>query len=914
MERIFCIISHTHWDREWYMPYEQFRIRLVDLVDNLLDILKVYPEYIFHLDAQTIVLEDYLEIRPHKKELLQEHIREGRIIVGPWYVQNDFYLTSGEATIRNLLLGSKMAEDFGKCAWVGYAPDQFGLISQLPQILNGFGMVSCIFGRGYSFVEKEDGGFKPKITGSELVWESEDGSGVLAIHLPCWYNNAQRFSEDMTKAMKYLEFIEKSFEGVAATPYLLLMNGVDHLEAQENLIPIIKRMNEMLPDGRKVVQTTMQDYVDRVKEYAGKPGIREAMAVYKGEMRNGVDYNILQGTLSSRIYLKSANAKAQNLLENRLEPVYCLVGMLGAENRYPADHMTYLWKLLIQNHPHDSICGCSRDEVHDHMEDRYERIHEAGAMLLERGMDFITAHVNRDGMTGSDYLITVFNMVEGTGNAVVEIELQFPADEKVGNFSIRDSSGKDVPFEVLSKQRKSRGILSPINLPGTMAVDAYRVQLYTAVEGPGYKTFAVIPQDGRLSEIEAAHTSEAGVCGKESVLENDHIKVMIQGNGRIDLLFKETGTCYENILVLEDRADCGDAYAYIPAENDRVYTSEEVVPEVRRIVKTAMEDAYALTYRLDLPAFFDASEKKRSEKLARNTVTMSLSLKKGSRQLEVGFDIDNVSEDHRLRVLVNTGITSDYTHASTPFDIIRRDRREVLKGINNGTQPNSGLINIDGEKEGIAIFTEGLQEYQHLMDGNGTIAITLLRATGWIFRSVDSGAEADETWKVPGNQCKRRVRLRMALCPHQGNYIEAGAVLAAKEFAVPVTVCFQPVDLKKFTGGRPCVQDSEINEIFFRPDPFPHLVLLWETRLVEMTGKGIVLSALKRAENGDGWIVRAYNSGSSESELELSFVKPLTRVQQVNMREMAIRELAFEGSRVNPVLLKPKEIFTLKIR
>ncbi|MBQ4064567.1 MAG: alpha-mannosidase, partial [Clostridia bacterium] len=148
MKKNYCLISHTHWDREWYLPLENFRMRLVDLIDNLLDILDKDPNYRFHLDAQTIVLEDYLEIRPHKRAALEGHVTGGRILVGPWYVQNDFHLTSGEATVRNLMIGTKIAKSFGESMPIGYAADQFGLIAQLPQILLGFGLTEGVFGRG----------------------------------------------------------------------------------------------------------------------------------------------------------------------------------------------------------------------------------------------------------------------------------------------------------------------------------------------------------------------------------------------------------------------------------------------------------------------------------------------------------------------------------------------------------------------------------------------------------------------------------------------------------------------------------------------------------------------------------------------------------------------------------------------
>ena len=193
--KYFCVVSHTHWDREWYMPLEWFKLKLVDLIDHLLATLEKYPAYIFHLDAQTVVLEDYLEYRPSRRETLRRYITEGRLVVGPWYLQNDFYLTSGESTIRNLLEGRRIAASFGNCGKVGYAADQFGNISQLPQILNNFGLDNFVFGRGLADYEVgPQGEVITKTTPSEFIWEGADGSRVLAVHMAFWYNNAQRFS------------------------------------------------------------------------------------------------------------------------------------------------------------------------------------------------------------------------------------------------------------------------------------------------------------------------------------------------------------------------------------------------------------------------------------------------------------------------------------------------------------------------------------------------------------------------------------------------------------------------------------------------------------------------------------------------------------------------------------------------
>lgn len=396
MEKEYCVISHTHWDREWYLTLEQFRYRLVKLVDNLLEILETQPEYIFHLDAQTIVLEDYLAVKPQNKERLSKYISEGRLIVGPWYVQNDFYLTDGESTIRNLLVGTKIAEEFGNCGKTGYIPDQFGNISQLPQIYNQFGIDTCLLGRGYSFWKKgEDGELKRKMTPAEFYWDGEDGSRVLAVRFTVWYNNAQRFSEDTKKNVKLLEQIENMYDGTDRLPCYLLMNGVDHLEAQENLLEILEKTNKEICGKGVLKQCTMTEFTDRVKKYIDEEQI--AVGNHVGELRFGHDYDLLKGTLSSRVYLKIANAKAQNIIENVIEPLYSIAELSGMKGIYPSDYMTYLWKLLMENHPHDSICGCSLDAVHKHMEDRTERFNEAAGELIHEVLDELTASVSREG-------------------------------------------------------------------------------------------------------------------------------------------------------------------------------------------------------------------------------------------------------------------------------------------------------------------------------------------------------------------------------------------------------------------------------------------------------------------------------------------------------------------------------------
>ena len=278
----YYVVSHTHWDREWYQPLEVMKTRLVHLIDALLDIIGKDGEYVFHLDEQTVVIEDYLSVRPENEKILKKYIKSGNIIVGPWYLQNDFYYSSGEATVRNLQIGFELAKKFGRTNRAGYAPDNFGIISQLPQIFNGFGIDTLLFGRGYEkWTIDENGDRKQEKRKTEFIWEGGDGSRLFSSFMLAWYNNAQRFPDDTVKALKLITLNEKNFEGLKESPYLLLMNGVDHLEPQRNVREIIKELNARLGE-EAVVQTAIEKYLSDLKE-----GME-----LNGTVRNVIDFGV----------------------------------------------------------------------------------------------------------------------------------------------------------------------------------------------------------------------------------------------------------------------------------------------------------------------------------------------------------------------------------------------------------------------------------------------------------------------------------------------------------------------------------------------------------------------------------------------------------------------------------------------
>jgi len=884
----YCIISHTHWDREWYLPLENFRMRLVDLMDHLLDILDTDPGYRFHLDAQTIVLEDYLEIRPTRRAKLEGYIKEGRLLVGPWYVQNDFHLTSGEATVRNLIIGTKIAKDFGKCMMVGYAADQFGLCSQLPQILARYGLDSCIFGRGFARGD------------SQFYWQSEDGSRVLCEHMFAWYNNAQRFPAEPEGALALARMRGEACAARGKTNNYLLMNGVDHLEAQEDLSEVIARVQPHLKEDEAFFQDTMPEYVARVKEEIAENGAE--LTTYTGEFRDLGANNVLTGTLAARIHLKQYNARCQAMLEKTFEPLYAMTSALGLGD-YPQEYGNYMWKTLIQNHPHDSICGCSVDAVHNHMMDRFIRVEENATDLISRGSELLLSHIDRTGLGERQYLIANINTTPLSYKGVMQAVIDIPVDEDTGAFTLTDGKGKNVPYEVVSIQKNvDKRILSPINLPGGKLINRYTVRYCQRLDGMSYHTLIVTPAEGAL---------EAAPIRRKSAyhMENEHLKVTIHNNGTIDLLHKKTGKVYRDLLLMEDNADRGSAYFYIENDGSEMVTSRGVRAKARVIEDTPLVQKRGITYRMKI-----------DREISRGTMDfdVALTLGKGDKMLGVDIRLNNQCTHHRLRVHLPTGIEADVNYAGQPYDVITRTK--ISKYDNDKTHPNTDFVGIDAPDagHGFAVLNCGLYEYEHMTDKDeGTLAMTLLRSVRCITGDYATEATMAQEWVTTEGVCLGEYNYHLALYPYEGDHEAALVAAYAQQFMGMPYTAVQCVDRNKFIGGRPFVQGPGMPDLFYRPLERAEIVLPLDFELFRVTEESIpsamTLSACKGAEAQDGsHILRLYNSTAKPVDFKLAFGRRVRSVEQVNLAEEPINALKSVRSTVS-CSAQPKEIITLRV-
>ncbi|MDB4910851.1 MAG: glycoside hydrolase family 38, partial [Gemmatimonadetes bacterium] len=343
------VVSHTHWDREWYHPVGRFRQRLVALIDALLDDREDLAPFL--LDGQAIVLEDYLAVRPERRDEIVARLRSGSLEAGPWYVLADELIPSGESLVRNLLAGRAVLDSLGATApQVLYSPDAFGHPAMLPAIAAGFGMPLIILWRGYG------GATHPR--GDVARWRAADGSTALLYHLsPDGYELGASLPESGADVGTRWQSIRAVLEPRATVGVVLLPNGADHHARQPNRAGAVQALASAAhPD--LVGLTSLGEFGRTIVSASAGASIPEV----QGELRDSYGYTwALQGTFATRSALKRRAARAERSLLRNTEPWVALAERVRPSRRSALMHAT--WKTLLQCQPHDTLCGCSVDSV-----------------------------------------------------------------------------------------------------------------------------------------------------------------------------------------------------------------------------------------------------------------------------------------------------------------------------------------------------------------------------------------------------------------------------------------------------------------------------------------------------------------------------------------------------------------------
>lgn len=710
---------HTHWDREWYQPFEEFRLRLIEVMDKLIDDLSSGKLEYFYFDGQTAAIEDYLEIFPEKKDKIKKLIKEGKLSFGPWYILSDEFLVNGESFMRNLLLGINQSREFGCNNFIGYLPDSFGHIASMPMILNSFGIKDGVLWRGAG---DEKSLFK---------WKSKDGSRLLVTYLIEGYFQ-DIFNKNWTIEKKEEEiksFLDKIKHHTTLNSILLPI-GADHLATAVDLNDQVDKISSLLVDY-DIKISSINEYLENIDYQENELIVRE------GELRDNSRNFILPGTFSTRLYLKQHNSKSDWLLR-KAEKLNTLLEHVGLTDSRK-NQLDYAWKLLLQNHPHDSICGCSEDSVHREMITRYEKINQVSKGIIKRCLRDLSLKISKDN-------IVVMNLCDYEYSGVIKV------------LSDKEIHKNMIAQKIRTVYGFSDEILYDIqNIP---VQEDYIEQYEYLVWVESLKPYSINTINSK-TKIKFPQKTEISI----NYIQNRLIKLTVNNNGSIDIKDLVENKTFSNIHLLEDRADIGDTYNFAPLEND--------VPQQAKLLKTEIEEEgflrsiLRLHYEIAIPK--NTNEEKRSDEIVKHIITTDIILYAETKRIEFETNWKNISKDHILQLKFNLPEKIYKTISEDHFGLIERDfdpdyslGDNIPVEFKKELKTNTACMQRFFWSQGLGLITEGLVEYG--IDGN-QLYLTLLRSIGTLSKGQIStrGLAAGPQIPTPEAQCLGKQTARYAL-------------------------------------------------------------------------------------------------------------------------------------------------------
>lgn len=863
-------VSHTHWDREWYHPAGRFRQRLVALVDELLDDPPTNHES-FLLDGQGIVLEDYLAVRPERGAELAALLRAGRLEAGPWYVLADELIPSGEALVRNLFAGQRVLRALrAESPPVLYSPDAFGHPAAFPAIAAGFGLPLVMLWRGY-------GGARWP-AGDAARWVAPDGSAVTLWHFPPdGYEAGSNLPTDDAGAAARWPALREALVARATRGVSLLPNGADHHARQEGHDAAFVALGRAMGPGHALVHSSLRRFAAAL--LAGDA----ALPTIQGELRDSYGYTwTLQGTFASRAAQKRGNARAERLLLGEAEPWSALARLQGAPSRRAL--VQAAWRVLLACHPHDTLCGCSVDEVARAMDARLDDAitqgqgivedaildvvgHDRGAVRVARDPRPTLVLLNRlprerEGVAFVDWMEWLADVPVGPGSAGRVPEPPFPAA----------ATGSPLPAhaQALAVTERVELTESPRHYPAAHWVRTTRVAMWVP-SLPGFTAALRDPAD--IVTPLPLHVAPA--VAREGSLDNGLLHLEIDASGTVALSHEDTGVVLPDLLAFEDRIDLGDLYTPSIRDGDRpvAFRGARVVHEGP--LHAVLEAAWVVSAGdAELP------------------LVVQFSLNAGDARLGIAIRGDNRSDDHRLRVRVRTGARSRDHWADAAFGLVRREplvvpAAERARELPLPTNPLHRYLSRFGEAHGATLCSDGLAEYEAMDDG--TVAVTLLRAVGQLSRGNLPQRPGHAGWPAatPEAQSHGPFEARLALLLHaatRDDALVAGIEREAADFLLPL-------------GG------TMLRRTTHASGDFGGLAL---------HGEGLACSAIKESEDGESVVLRCVNLLDREVQGAWVLGVAPAGAQLARLDETPLALLAVAGSSI-PFTAPPRGIVTVLV-
>lgn len=903
MKRKIHVVPHSHWDREWYFTTSRSKVYLMKDLGDVLDTLESDPEFkYFMVDAQGSLLDDYIKWRPQDKERITKLVKMGKLVIGPWYTQTDQLVISGESIVRNMYYGMKRCESFGKYMNVGYVPDSFGQSGNMPQIYREFGIEDTLFWRGVS---------DDMVEHTDFNWKGDDGSVVFTTQIPFGYYIGGKIPEDPKENDEFWEkeCLEKA-GGRSATRHIYFPNGFDQAPIRTNLPQLIKERNEKDPENEYVI-SCIEDYIKDVK--SEKPELEEV----QGELVIAKHMRIHKSIFSSRSDLKVMNTQIQNYVTNVMEPLLTISYNLG--NEYPHEAVAEIWKLLFENAAHDSIGSCISDTANEDVYVRYKQARDIAINLVELHSRLIATNVKNS----ADMTFTLINTLPQKREDTVIVKTYVPG----GKFAIVDEKGNNVDYTIIQSRDLTDYVLSQIitidpsrkfYIPDhvfevTMAIKA------NDVPALGYVQYSVDTEKDSHKEME-----------EKSVLENEYYTIEVEKDGSLTIVDKENNVTYKNQGILVENGDDGDSFNYSPPRKDlEVFSNES-----ESSVKISGSDVYSqAVIHFDMVVPENLEERAEGKVSVTMPVDMTVALRKGSKVIDFNVKVDNKGLSHRLCVVFDSQIVSAFNYADQQFGLIKRpnyyekEMKLYMESMNNRSEKKTGIqelanwandqstwqeppisieptqsyVSLTDGKTGVAVIPQGVREYEVLADSK--IRLTLFRTYGFMGKENliyrPGRASGERIIETPAAQLLKQMEFNFGFTTYAGDINDADIDTLAKQYDTNMEV----YTYAEFLNGRLIFSQREIegkNDIVHS---------LFETE------GNLVVSAIKKAEEDDGYIIRLYN-GKDHRNLDdkIKFNFDVKEAYYTNLREEKTEAIKVENNTISVKELSHCKFVTIWVK
>ena len=903
MKRKIHVIPHSHWDREWYFTTSRSKVYLMKDLGDVLNTLENDPEFkYFMVDAQGSLLDDYIKWRPQDKERISKLVNDGRLVIGPWYTQTDQLVISGESIVRNMYYGMKRCESFGKYMNVGYVPDSFGQSGNMPQIYRQFGIEDTLFWRGVS---------DDMVKHTDYNWRGDDGSVVFTTQIPFGYYIGGNIPEEPEENEEFWqkECLEKA-GGRSATRHIYFPNGFDQAPVRTNLPQLVKERNEKDPENEYVI-SCIEDYIKDVK--SENPELEEV----QGELVIAKHMRIHKSIFSSRSDLKVMNTQIQNYVTNVMEPLLTISYNLG--NEYPHEAVAEIWKLLFENAAHDSIGSCISDTANEDVYVRYKQARDIAVNLVELHSRLIATNVKND----ADMTFTAINTLPQKRKDTVIVKTYVPG----GKFAIIDEKGNDVDYTIIKSRDLTDYVLSQTImldpsrkfyvpdqvLEVTMAIKA------NDVPALGYVQYSIDTQKDSHKET-----------ADKKVLENKYYTIEVEENGSLTIVDKANNVTYKNQGILVENGDDGDSFNYSPQRKDMEVFSNESKCTVK-ISGSDIYDQAEIHFDMVVPA--DLDERAEGKVSVTMLVDMTVALRKDSKVIDFNVKVDNKGLSHRLCVLFDSQIVSAFNYADQQFGLIKRpnyyekEMKLYMESMNNKTEKKAGIqelanwandqstwqeppisieptqsyVSLTDGKTGIAVIPQGVREYEVLDDSK--IRLTLFRTYGFMGKENliyrPGRASGERIIETPAAQLLKEMEFNFGFTSYAGDINDSDIDTLAKQYNTNLEV----YTYAEFLNGRLIFSQREIE------GQNAKIHSLFETE------GNLVVSAVKKAEEDDGYIIRLYN-GKDHKDLDdkIKFNFDIKEAYYTNLKEEKTEEIKVENNTISVKELSHCKFVTIWVK